>query len=277
MTSSPHFTPPRRRYSYTGPVEDQESALRLPLCLTEQTLGFKLTWNTAKMPSTKKILLFLSSALVTAISVGLLGFAMSAQWADTTMVCEASEGGNVTGTAVVKMSLFKGVLTKVSCPLGGEDRFDVFPTLTLIGVSPLAVHGLLVSLLALCLLFSAGSILISLYNSVSNPYETYMGPIGVYTCSSLSACLSVLVLIIFALNLGVTSMPEDLVNQVSNIKVDVRNKSLQMQLGYFLVIPYTVMSLCAVLLIYLYDHASYTQRRQQERPTEDAPKEIMMY
>lgn len=62
----------------------------------------------------------------------------------------------------------------------------VFPELTAIEKTPLALHGLCVVLLAVCLLTSALSILISLYNSVSNPYETYMGPNGVYTCSSIS-------------------------------------------------------------------------------------------
>lgn len=63
----------------------------------------------------------------------------------------------------------------------------VFQRLREIGGPPLALHGLVVCLVVLCFVFSAISILISLYNSVSNPYETYMGPIGIYTCSSLSS------------------------------------------------------------------------------------------
>lgn len=62
----------------------------------------------------------------------------------------------------------------------------VIPMLAEIGVTPLVLHILVLCLLGLCLLFSAASILISLYNSVSNPYETYMGPMGLYACSSLS-------------------------------------------------------------------------------------------
>lgn len=62
----------------------------------------------------------------------------------------------------------------------------VIPTLANIGGVNIVLHALAVLLLVLCLLFSALSILISLYNSVSNPYETYMGPIGIYVCSSLS-------------------------------------------------------------------------------------------
>ena len=63
----------------------------------------------------------------------------------------------------------------------------VIPKLVQTGEVPSVVlHALVLCLLALCLLCSTVSILISLYNSVSNPYETYMGPIGLYVCSSLS-------------------------------------------------------------------------------------------
>lgn len=55
-----------------------------------------------------------------------------------------------------------------------------------IGGTPLALHALVLCLLVLCFLFSAASILTSLYNSVSNPYETYMGPMGIYVSSSIS-------------------------------------------------------------------------------------------
>ena len=62
----------------------------------------------------------------------------------------------------------------------------VFPELWRVGGGAVVLHGLCVLLLVLCLLASCGSILISLYNSISNPYETYMGPIGIYACSSAS-------------------------------------------------------------------------------------------
>uniref|UniRef100_A0A8C2XPZ0 Clarin 3 n=2 Tax=Cyclopterus lumpus TaxID=8103 RepID=A0A8C2XPZ0_CYCLU len=155
------------------------------------------------MPSLNKILLFLSSALATAISVLVLGFSMSIQWVETTMDCTSSGSSFSNGSAVVTLSLFDGTMTRIHCPFfGGQDDFEVFPQLAGIGGTPLVLHGLVVCVLVLCLLFSACSILISLYNSVSNPYETYMGPIGVYVCSSLSASFSVVVLLIFAVNVN---------------------------------------------------------------------------
>ncbi|XP_043959737.1 clarin-3 [Gambusia affinis] len=229
------------------------------------------------MPSLTKILYFLLSAKLTAISIGLLGYAMSTTWSKTLMDCEGTATNN--GSAEITMGLFNGNLQRNTCPtFGGEEAFSVFPELTAIEKTPLALHGLCVVLLAVCLLTSALSILISLYNSVSNPYETYMGPNGVYTCSSISACSSVLVLIIYVLNLILTKMQEELVASIAEItNVKLTHKMLEMRLGYFLLIPYAVLSLLAILFIYLYDHAAYTHRREQERPTEDAPKEIMMY
>ncbi|KAA8581411.1 clarin-3 [Etheostoma spectabile] len=229
------------------------------------------------MPSTKKTLHFMGSALATALSVGVMGYCMSTQWATITMECARIGTSFFNGTAVITLELFFGISNRNFCPLfGGRDTFQVIPKLVEIGVTPVVLHALVLCLLALCLLFSACSILISLYNSVSNPYETYMGPVGVYVCSALSACLSVVVLVIFVVNVTGTSMAEDLVKNFSE-DADLRNKSSEMKLGYYLIILYTLLSLLAIALIYMYDHAAYTHRREQQRPTEDAPKEIMMY
>lgn len=62
----------------------------------------------------------------------------------------------------------------------------MIPQLLELEVTSAALQITVVALLALCLLCSAATILVSLYNSVSNPYQTYMGPIGIYSCGSLS-------------------------------------------------------------------------------------------
>ncbi|KAF0025583.1 hypothetical protein F2P81_022464 [Scophthalmus maximus] len=225
------------------------------------------------MPSITKTAHFTCSAFVTALSVGVMGFSMSTEWAQTSMECASGGSGFFNGTAVITLELFAGNLNRSFCPLFGS--IDSFKE---IGATPVALHAIVLCLLALCLLFSAGSILLGLYNSVSNPYETYMGPMGVYVCSSLSACLSVVVLVVFLVNVSVTDLAEDLVETFSgSIAVDLKNKTSKMRLGYYLIIPYTVLSIAALALIYMYDHAAYKHRQEQQRPTEDAPKEIMMY
>lgn len=86
-----------------------------------------------------------------------------------------------------------------------------------------------------------------------------------------------MVLILLVVNANLTNMAEDLVHGTAVRPVDLRNKKAEMQVGYFLIIPCTVIYLVAIALVYTYEHAAYTHRREQQRPTEDAPKEIMMY
>ncbi|XP_022049860.1 clarin-3 [Acanthochromis polyacanthus] len=231
------------------------------------------------MPSTEKTLHFVSSALVTAIAVGLLGYSMSDDWTVIKMEC-ATNSNN--GTATITVGLFNGKMDRFFCPVFGNsdaDYFQVIPELMKTTDSvPAVLQGLVVCLLALCLLFSVCSILISLYNSVSNPYENYLGPSALYGFSSLSACLSLVAIIIFALNTILTSMGETLVQNFSqNIPVSLSNKKTEADIGLYLLIPYIVLSLLAIVCIYTYQRAAYKHKREQQRPTDDVPKEIMMY
>lgn len=230
------------------------------------------------MPSTKKTLHFLSCALVTAVAVGLMGFSLSTWWSKTTMECNRSEVANVSGSAEVTFGIFTGSLVRENCPaFDGTDDFGVVFELTKTGGAPVVLHGLVTGFCVLCLVCSAVTLLVALYNSVSNPYETYMGPISIYISSSIGTLLSVVILAMFVANVLSSQMAEEVVKANTDEAVDLTNKSTVMQVGYYLVIPYAVLSLIGIALIYTYDHAAYTHRKQQQKPTEDAPKEIMMY
>ncbi|XP_020796336.2 clarin-3 [Boleophthalmus pectinirostris] len=230
------------------------------------------------MPSTQKIVFFMGCACCTAVSVALLGYAMSTKWAQTRVECRGLVSDTFNGTGVITWDLFSGTFDSNFCPfIGNSVEFKVFEKIKDSG-APAVLYVLVVFLLCLCLVFSALSILIALYNSVSNPYETYMGPIGVYICSSISASVSALVLILFAVAVSATNMAESVIlGQAEGTAVEMRNRQATFYAGYFLVIPYTILSLASIAVIYMYDHAAYTHRREQQRPTEDAPKEIMMY
>lgn len=230
------------------------------------------------MPTLMKTLYFVSSAVVTAIGVAILGYGMSAQWSQTTLDCSRLVDDNFNGTAVVRLALFLGTVEREFCPIfGGDASFTVFSQLLEQGGAPVILQGFTYGLLALCLLFSAASILLAIYNSVSNPYETILGPTGIYVCNSLSACLSFLAIILYLSNVLATDVAENIVSSYTEIEAQYRNRRTVVDVGFCLVIPYTVLSLVSIALIYFYDHAAYTQRKEQQRPTEDAPKEIMMY
>ncbi|KAJ8365511.1 hypothetical protein SKAU_G00143420 [Synaphobranchus kaupii] len=229
------------------------------------------------MPSSKKTLHFLTSAMATCAGIAVLGFGMSTDWSVSEMECAPQKTDNYNGTAKVELGLFSCHLTKTSCPSFNADRkkFTVLELLTDVGGTPFILHAIIIGLLALSLLGSALSLLITLYNSVSNPYETYMGPVGLYTCSSISSVLSFLALVISLINTLVVGVPAELIQ--NNVAVDLRDVQTELRVGFYLLIPFMASSVLAILSVYLYDHTAYTQRKEQQRPTEDAPKEIMMY
>lgn len=230
------------------------------------------------MPSVQKLLHFLSSALLSAVGVVILGYGMSTDWAKSTMDCSPTTSDIFNGSSALEIGLFNGTEVKISCP-----RFDtlgipveVFKRLAKMGGAPIALHGLVIALLAFALLGSACSILVTLYNSFSNPYETYMGPLGLYTCSGFSACVAFLALILYLLNVFPVQMFQTLV-LADDDQVKLRHNKTELQVGFFLLIPYIATNLLSILVVYLYAHAAFTRRKQQEKPTEDAPKDIMLF
>ncbi|XP_077056400.1 clarin-3 [Siphateles boraxobius] len=230
------------------------------------------------MPSTEKLMHFLSSSVICAAGVCLLGYGMSADWATAEMVCAPEGSEQFNGSSSLKIGLFNGTETKINCPRISKlgEKVPVFDRLGKLAGAPIILHALVVILLALALVGSAGSILVSLYNSFSNPYQTYMGPIGVYTCGGLSVCVASLALILYVANAYFGQMFETLV-KADEANVNLKDVKIDLKVGFFLLIPYICFNMVSILIVYLYVHAAYTRRKQQEKPTEDAPKEIMMY
>ncbi|XP_049320897.1 clarin-3 [Astyanax mexicanus] len=228
------------------------------------------------MPSTTKMMYFFSSALLSAGGIAILGYGMSTAWADCVMYCGPSDNNQFNGFAEIVMGLFAGAERKTTCPrFDSEDTFTVFTRLEKTGGAAVALQGLVVCLLVLALLGSAGSLLITLYNTVSNPYETYMGPIGLFTCSGLSASLAFLALVLYLINVMVIKLGQELAKHTGDVVVE--DKDMKFMTGFFLLLPYIILNLLTILLVYLYVHIDNTHRRQQEKPTEDAPKDIMMF
>lgn len=77
------------------------------------------------MPSTKKTIHYLVSAVLTAIAVGLLGFGMSAEWSTTNFDCfNIGNATNETGNAVLSLGLFNATLTATICPFDKDYEIE---------------------------------------------------------------------------------------------------------------------------------------------------------
>lgn len=77
------------------------------------------------MPSSKKTIHFLCSALVTSIAVGVLGYGLSVDWAKATMDCARVDIGFFNGTALVIYNFFSGTIARTACPsFENLDKFE---------------------------------------------------------------------------------------------------------------------------------------------------------
>ncbi|XP_063077103.1 clarin-3 [Engraulis encrasicolus] len=216
------------------------------------------------MPSLKKTLYFLSSCLCCAGGVAMLGYGMSDVWSTTSVLCKSDN--NTAGAGFVIMGLFSGVIELETCPY--IDTTRPIQVLEQVSGASMALQYIVLGLLVLALFGSAGSILITLYNSISNPYETYMGPMGLYVCSGCSVGLSFLALIFYLCLVHLVDFAVQWIKELA-ITGDFSDVKVVMHVGFYMVLPYMAVNLLAILLVYLYVHAAYTEKKAQQKPTDD--------
>lgn len=87
--------------------------------------------------------------------------------------------------------------------------------------------------------------------------------------------MSLLALIIYVASVHLTQYAKGLIGNVPGASLE--DTIVSMQVGFFMILPYIAVNMLAIVLVYLFVHAAYTRQQQQQKPTEDAPKEIMMY
>ncbi|NWV43572.1 CLRN3 protein, partial [Grantiella picta] len=134
-----------------------------------------------------------------------------------------------------------------------------------------------VAVLVLALLSSLLSSAFTCTNAVSNPYQTFLGPTGVYTWNSLCGILTLLAMILFPVNVQGNRLSEELAHGCST--------SLQTHLGskhsygysYWIMLLILSLNVASLIIIYFYDHARYSKKKEQERPLENAPKDVILF
>ncbi|MBN3290618.1 CLRN3 protein, partial [Polypterus senegalus] len=139
------------------------------------------------------------------------------------------------------------------------------------------LHALVVTFLAVSLFCSLCSFGTSAYNIFSNPYETYLGPIGVYVWSSISGVLLFFAIIFFVANAELNNLSLDVAKTSVNGLPGIEVKKNVFGYSYYILIVAVICNVVSVVVVSIYQHAKYTYTKEQQRPTENAPKEVMMY
>lgn len=184
-------------------------------------------------------------------------------------------GSNV--TVSLSYGLFRGTCEQfVDAGLQvSKTTFQVADALSSARTRALNVATIVV--LVLALLSSVLSSGFTCTNAVSNPYQTFLGPVGVYTWNSVCGLLILLAMILFPVNVEGSRLSEELARGCST--------SLQTHIGskhsygysYWIMLLIVFLNAASLIIIYFYDHARYSKKKEQERPIANAPKDVILF
>ncbi|XP_045710263.1 clarin-3 [Phyllostomus hastatus] len=229
------------------------------------------------MPTTKKTLMFLSSFLTSfgafVVICAVLG---TQQWVRSTIaVSDSSSNGSI----VITYGLFRGQSTQeLQGGLAeGDKDFEVLGTLA--QSSPKTLHSVVISFLTLSLATSLLSAGFTFYNSISNPYQTFLGPLGVYTWSGLSASLAFLASVLFVANVQSNRLSEELARALYPPHPPAARRVEAHGYGYSFWLTLLVLLLngATVTIVVLYQRARLRRKQEMRKPMEDAPRDGILF
>ncbi|NXI06858.1 CLRN3 protein, partial [Irena cyanogastra] len=131
--------------------------------------------------------------------------------------------------------------------------------------------------LVLALLSSLLSSGFTCTNAVSNPYQTFLGPIGVYTWNCLCGVLILIAMILFPVNVEANSLSQELAYGCSSSQQTPLGSKHTYGYSYWIMLLILFLNLASLIIIYFYDHARYSKKKEQERPIENAPKDVILF
>nr|XP_006987627.1 clarin-3 [Peromyscus maniculatus bairdii] len=226
------------------------------------------------MPTTQKTLLFLSGFVTSLGSVVVICSILGTQeWVTSTIVFTDAISN---GTIVITYGLFRGMSAQ-DLNEGLQDLDKNFEVLGTLGnSSQKSLHLVAVIFLILSLGASVLSSVFTFYNSISNPYQTFLGPMGVYTWNGLSASFVFLTMLLFVGNTESNHLSEELSQK---LYPDTVNKRTTHTYGYsfWLILLVILLNIVTVVIIIFYQKARYQQKQEQRKPLEYAPRDGILF
>ncbi|NXJ81052.1 CLRN3 protein, partial [Trogon melanurus] len=227
------------------------------------------------MPTRKKTVMFASSFLTCVCSFALVCVALATQHWMSSEVRFSDANSNV--TVSLTYGLFSGTCEQFIT--GGlqvpEKVFQVADNLS--STEAKSTITAIIVILVLSLLSSLLSSGFTCTNAVSNPYQTFLGPIGVYTWNSLCGIFTLIAMILFPVNIEENSLSVELALTCLPIQ-QTHDKSVHSYgYSYWIMLLIIFLNIASIVIIYCYDHARYSKKKEQERPIENAPKDVILF
>ncbi|NXE92162.1 CLRN3 protein, partial [Menura novaehollandiae] len=227
------------------------------------------------MPSRKKTAMFASAFCTCVCSFVVICVVLATQqWVSSEVRFSRT---NSSVTVSLSYGLFSGTCEQfVGAGLQvSKKTFQVADSLSSAGTESLNVAIIVV--LVLSLLSSLLSCGFTCTNAVSNPYQTFLGPVGVYTWNSLCGVLILIAMILFPVNIEGNSLSEELARGCSTSQEAHIGSKHSYGYSYWIMLLTILLNFASLIIIYFYDHARYSKKKEQERPIENAPKDVILF
>ncbi|XP_070802289.1 clarin-3 [Pituophis catenifer annectens] len=225
------------------------------------------------MPSRQKTLMFTSAFFTSLCSFVIVCIVLATKNWVSSATTNVKENPNM--TLIITYGLFQGVCSDVS-PGINSAHIDFQVAGTLKNYTLKIFHGVIIFLLVVTMLSSFLSSGFTCFNAISNPYQTFLGPIGAYTWNSVSCICCLLNLILFAVNVEVNKLSAELA--INHCKVfpgfEQRNSY---GYSYWVMLLIIALNATTVIIIVFYQRAKYSKKKERERPLDSAPKDGILF
>ncbi|KFO58849.1 Clarin-3 [Corvus brachyrhynchos] len=227
------------------------------------------------MPSRRKTSMF-ASAFCTCVSsfVVICVVLATPQWVSSDVRFSRT---NSTVTVSLTYGLFSGTCEQFvdAGLLVSEKTFQVADALS--SARSRSLNVAIIVVLVLALLSSLLSSGFTCTNAVSNPYQTFLGPVGVYTWNSVCGVLTLIAMILFPVNVQGNSLSQELAQGCSTSPQTHLGSKHNYGYSYWIMLLILFLNIASLFIIYFYDHARYSKKKEQERPIENAPKDVILF
>ncbi|XP_027755097.1 clarin-3 [Empidonax traillii] len=227
------------------------------------------------MPSRKKTTMFASSFCTCVSSFVLICVVLATQqWVSSEVRFSRT---NSSVTISLDYGLFRGTCEQfVEAGLQvSKKTFQVADSLS--STKAKSTNVAIIVVLVLSLLTSLLSSGFTCTNAVSNPYQTFLGPIGVYTWNSICGILILIAMILFPVNIEAHGLSEELAHGCSTSLQSHIKSQHSYGYSYWILLLILFLNIASLIIIYFYDHARYSKKKEQERPIENAPKDVILF
>ncbi|NXK52739.1 CLRN3 protein, partial [Chauna torquata] len=227
------------------------------------------------MPTREKMLMFGAAFLTSVSSFVIICVVLGTQrWMGSKV---DFSGTNSTVSVSLTYGLFRGTCAQLidSGLQVSETSFQVTEALN--STETQSINIAIIVLLVLSLISSFLSSGLTCSNVMSNPYQTFLGPIGVYTWNAIGGFFTLVVMILFAVNVEGNDLSVELATKCASVLLTHTRSEHSYEYSYWILLLNIFLNIVTTVIICFYNHARYSKKKEQERPIENASKDVILF